>query len=145
MVGGAAAVLLGAPIHTLDLDLVHDRSPANLDRLHAALVDLDACYREHLPATVVRPRMQDLALVGHHLLMTTYGPLDLLGSVGKGRTHDLLIAHVESIELSGIGRVLVLDLPTMIEIKEELGRDKDRIVLPVLRRTLEERRRRECS
>jgi len=34
--------------------------------------------------------------------------------------------------------VKVLDLETLIAIKEELGGEKDRAVLPVLRRTLEE-------
>ena len=34
----------------------------------------------------------------------------------------------------------VLDLETLIALKEELGRDKDRAVLDVLRRTLAEAR-----
>ena len=37
--------------------------------------------------------------------------------------------------------VRVLDLATLIEIKEYLGIEKDRAVLPILRRTLEERNR----
>jgi hypothetical protein len=37
--------------------------------------------------------------------------------------------------------IKVLDLETLIAIKEELGGDKDRAVLPVLRRTLEEKRK----
>jgi hypothetical protein len=37
--------------------------------------------------------------------------------------------------------VRVLDLETLIAIKEELGGEKDRAVLPVLRRTLEEKRK----
>ena len=36
--------------------------------------------------------------------------------------------------------VRVLDLEALIAIKEELGGEKDRAVLPVLRRTLEEQR-----
>ncbi|MGB6942426.1 MAG: hypothetical protein WBE37_08535 [Bryobacteraceae bacterium] len=39
-------------------------------------------------------------------------------------------------------RIRVLDLETIIALKEELGGEKDRAVLPTLRRTLEERRRR---
>lgn len=45
IVGGMAAVLQRAPILTEDLDLVHDRSPENVNRLLAALQDLDAVYR----------------------------------------------------------------------------------------------------
>jgi len=35
----------------------------------------------------------------------------------------------------------VFDLETLIAVKEELGNEKDRAVLPILRRTLEESRR----
>lgn len=37
--------------------------------------------------------------------------------------------------------VKVLDLETLIAIKEHLGGERDRAVLPVLRRTLEEKRK----
>jgi hypothetical protein len=37
-------------------------------------------------------------------------------------------------------RIRVLDLETLIAVKEELGGEKDRAVLPTLRRTLEEKR-----
>jgi hypothetical protein len=36
----------------------------------------------------------------------------------------------------------VLDLETLIAVKEELGGEKDLAMLPILRRTLEESRRR---
>jgi predicted nucleotidyltransferase len=38
-------------------------------------------------------------------------------------------------------RIRVLDLETLIAIKEELGGEKDRAVLPTLRRTLEEKKK----
>lgn len=44
-------------------------------------------------------------------------------------------------EIGDGARNRVLDLETPIAIKEELGGDKDRAMLPVLRRTLEETRR----
>ena len=40
-------------------------------------------------------------------------------------------------ETGGGVQVRVLDLATIIALKEELGGEKDRAVLPVLRRTLE--------
>lgn len=46
VVGGVAAVLSGAPVNTLDTDVLIERSPENLDRLLAALVELDAFYRD---------------------------------------------------------------------------------------------------
>jgi hypothetical protein len=44
VVGGLAAVLGGAPLSTFDLDVVHCRNPANIERLLAALHLLDAVY-----------------------------------------------------------------------------------------------------
>ena len=44
--GGAAAVLHGAPITTEDLDIVHRRSPENVSRLKSLLDELDARVRE---------------------------------------------------------------------------------------------------
>lgn len=38
-------------------------------------------------------------------------------------------------------RVRVLDLPTIIAIKEAIGSEKDLAVLPILRRTLQEQQR----
>ena len=46
VVGGAAAVLHGAPITTEDLDIVHRRSPENVARLKTLLDGLDAYVRE---------------------------------------------------------------------------------------------------
>jgi hypothetical protein len=37
VVGGVAALLEGAPILTLDLDVLIDRAPQNLDRVNAVL------------------------------------------------------------------------------------------------------------
>jgi hypothetical protein len=48
------------------------------------------------------------------------------------------------LDVSPCVRIRVLDLATIIALKEELGGEKDRAVLPVLRQTLEERRRREA-
>ena len=69
--------------------------------------------------------------------MTLYGPLDLLGAIGAGRDYQDLSAHTTELELSPGLRVSVLDLATIIQIKEEVGSEKDLAVLPVLRRTLE--------
>jgi hypothetical protein len=46
IVGGAAAVLHGAPITTEDLDIVHRRTGDNVARLKAALDELGAYVRE---------------------------------------------------------------------------------------------------
>jgi hypothetical protein len=136
VVGGVAAVLAGAPISTFDLDIVHDRSPTNVARLLSALADLDARYRD-LTGRVLRPEARALEGEGHHLLLTRCGPLDVLGNIGLGRSYQDLIA--DSIERPlGQITICVLGLEALIRAKIEAGRDKDRAVLPILRRTLEE-------
>lgn len=142
VVGGACAVLHGVPLQTLDLDIVAERSPANAARLHAALLELEACYREHLPAKVLRPLVKDLSSSGHHLLMTGAGPLDVLGTIGAGRSYADLVANSETVDLGPALVVRILDLPTLIHVKEESPRAKDALGLTILKHTLAERQRR---
>lgn len=137
VVGGVCAVLHGAPVSTFDLDLVYLRTRENLSRLEQALTRMGAVYREQ-PA--VSPSASHVDGPGHHLLMTQYGPLDLLGSTVGGQGYRELVEHTEEISLGEDARVRLLDLPTLIRMKEALGRDRDRAMLPILQRTLQERR-----
>jgi hypothetical protein len=74
--------------------------------------------------------------------MTRFGPLDVLGTIGRGLAYGDLLSHSAEMEIAERLRVRVLDLDTIIAIKEELGGERDRAALPLLRRTLEEIRRR---
>jgi hypothetical protein len=139
VIGGVGASLQGAPLVTFDLDVVHDRSPDNLPRLLSALEELDTIYRD-LGDRRIRPTLSYLASPGHQLLITREGPLDLLGTVSGDRGYVELLPHSRYIRLEDDLQVRVLDLETLIILKEETGRDKDKAVLPILRRTLEEKR-----
>jgi hypothetical protein len=140
VVGGVCAVLHGAPLTTFDLDIVHSRRPENIVRLTAALDSLGAYYRQQ-PERRLKPRRDQLTSAGHHLLMTDAGPLDLLGEIGQGQGfHDLGEQTVE-LEMDRGLRVNILNLETLIEMKERFGRDKDKAALPLLRRTLEEKKK----
>jgi hypothetical protein len=136
VVGGVAAVLGGAPISTFDLDIVHERAPTNVARLLSALTDLDARYRD-LTGRVLRPEARGLEGEGHHLLLTRCGPLDVLGRIGVGRGYQDLIGDSVMRSIGDLS-VCVLGLEALIRSKVEANRDKDRAVLPILRRTLEE-------
>ena len=140
VVGMMAGVLRGAPLLTADLDLVHRRSAENVSRLLAVLTELDATYR-HDPRRL-RPAESHLMSPGHQLLATTYGDLDCLGTVGDGQSYEDLLGRAPALEI-GDGLVArVIDLPTLIELKEKAGRPKDLAALPVLRATLAETLRR---
>jgi hypothetical protein len=140
VVGMMAGVLRGAPVLTADLDLVHRRSAENVSRLLRVLGELDATYR-HDPRRL-RPAESHLMSAGHQLLSTTHGDLDCLGSVGGGQTYEDLLVRAPELDLGEGLFVHVLDLPTLIDLKEKAGRPKDLAALPVLHATLAETRRR---
>lgn len=140
VVGGASAIMHGALAMTQDLDVVHSLAPANIARLVTLLERLDAFVRD--PAVrQLRPQPAHLAAGGQLNLLTTLGPLDLLGRLHDGRGYDELLPHSEVLT-DGDRRVRVVDLPTLIEIKTGAGRAKDRIVVPMLLAVLRERERR---
>lgn len=67
--------------------------------------------------------------------------LNVLGTIARGRDHALLLPYTIGFELDENTRIRLLDLRTLIETKRETGRDKDKLVLPILQRTLEEAER----
>jgi hypothetical protein len=139
VVGGLAAVLNGAPVHTYDVDVVHRRTAENVDRLMPVLEALDAVYRIQ-PERRLRPAKPALLSSGHQNLITKYGPFDLLGTIGNDLGYEeLLPRSVEMLIAEGV-RVRILDLETLIEVKEQLNGEKDRAMLPLLRRTLQRKK-----
>ena len=134
VVGGVGAVLRGAPVTTLGLDIVHNREPVNVDRLLGTLSALGAKYRTH-PHLALSEAI--FLKDGHIRLLTDLGPLDVLGNVGKGFRYADLVSRSSAMDVGGFS-VQVLTLRAIIEIKESVGREKDKAVLPVLRRTFDE-------
>jgi len=89
----------------------------------------------------LKPNASHLASSGHQLLMTRFGPLDILGTIGRSRSYDDLLPYAHELEVGEGLRVRVLNLETLIAVKEEVGGERDLAVLPLMRRTLEEKRR----
>jgi predicted nucleotidyltransferase len=137
VIGGVCAVLHGAPVATFDMDIVHSRVPENTERLKDALIEIGAFYRFHPKR--IEPKARDLQSDGHHLFTTDLGSLDALGTIVDALGYEELLPHTVEMELDQDLRVRILTLEKLIEIKEKTGRDKDRVALPQLRRTLEER------
>ena len=138
VVGGVSAVLQGAPVTTFDLDLVHSRESTNIERLLRALDSLEAIYRAQ-PDRRIKPNAAHLSSPGHQLLLTRFGPLDLLGIIGAGHGYEELLDHTVEMKIGDERIIRVLDLKTLIQTKEEVGGEKDVAVLPVLRQTLNEK------
>ncbi len=136
VVGGISAILRGAPVVTLDLVVVHRRTPENVRRLLAALRSIDARYR-HDPRGLV-PEEEHLLGPGHNLLQTTCGPLDALGAIENGLSWEDLLPDSEEMRVGPDLSVRVLSLRRLVELKVAAGRPKDLAVLPTLRATLVE-------
>lgn len=135
VVGGVAAILEGAPIATLDLDVVYRDDSGNLTRLAAALAELGAIYRD--PAgRRIEPTAERLRDNRVNLLETRLGLLDAMQEIGAGWRHADLVGRSHVLRVGEL-TVRTLDLSAIIESKRVADRDKDRAMLPVLTRTLE--------
>ncbi|MCC6527263.1 MAG: nucleotidyl transferase AbiEii/AbiGii toxin family protein [Polyangiaceae bacterium] len=137
VVGGTAAVLQGAPVFTEDLDIVHRRTPENVERLLAWLVARGAYHRYDLSNRKLPPTREQLLGTGQLNFETTLGKIDTLCELGPGEGYEQILG--DAIDIGGIP---VLGLERLIAVKARANRPKDRATLPVLIATLDERSRR---
>jgi hypothetical protein len=141
VIGAIAAIAQGYPLNTQDLDITPSREPQNVDRLAAALVQLDARLR--IPGNqegVEFPiEASLLGSVDSWTLRTPSGDVDLLFVPAGTSGYDDLRRSALHVELWGHA-VLVATIPDIIRMKEAAGRPKDLASLPALRQTLELRR-----
>ena len=94
-----AGILQGAPVTTVDLDLVHRRSPENVARLLRVLAELEATFL-HDPRGL-RPAESHLVGPGHQLLTTRLGDIDCLGTVDQDRRYEDLLPLTVEMTLGG--------------------------------------------
>lgn len=140
VVGGFAAIMLGVPVFTHDVDIVHRRTDANVDLLLAWLLRHAAYNRLDLAHRKLAPSRDALLGKGHLNLELDLGPLDVLRTLDEGHGYDELLEHTVSFDRAGTS-LRVLDLPRLIQAKSSANRPKDRAVLPLLIATLDERNR----
>lgn len=134
LVGGLAAVVQGAPVMTMDVDIVHKLSSENISKLFLFLKSIDAIYRRPDDKIIV-PKKENISGMGHNLFSTRLGPLDVLAFIEQEKTYEDLIEDSVEIEFRGY-KINVLDIKKIIELKKESNNPKDRQRLPVLEETL---------
>ena len=134
LVGGLAAVVQGAPVTTLDVDIVHNRSPENIAKLLSFLKSINAFHRRP-DDKVIEPKEGDISGLGHALFTTRLGPLDVLAVIEEGRAYGDLLEHTVEIEFRN-HTIRVLDLKMLIQLKRTSADSKDMQRLPVLEETL---------
>ena len=134
LVGGLAAVVQGAPVTTMDVDIVHNRSSENISKLIVFLKSVDATYRRP-DDKVIGPDEEDISGMGHFLFTTRFGPLDVLAFIEQGKAYEDLLEHTVEIEFRG-HIIRVLNLKTLVELKKASRDPKDKQRLIVLEETL---------
>lgn len=121
IVGLSAAALQGAPVVTQDVDLwFRDLDDPNLPKA------LDAVDGILIPSLGLNPPM----LTGESVKL-----FDIVVNMHGLDSFDREIANAETIYIEGVG-IKVLPLARIIKSKETLGREKDHIVMKVLKDAL---------
>ena len=134
LVGGLAAVVQGAPVTTMDVDIVHNQSPENIAKLLAFLRSIGAFHRRP-DDKLIEPQEGDISGMGHALFTTRLGPIDVLAAIEEGRAYGDLLEHTVAIGFRN-HTIRVLDLKMLIQLKRASTNLKDKQRLPVLEETL---------
>ena len=124
LIGGLAAVTHGASVVTQDVDICPARDPDNLERLAAALREVNAHLRGADPGLPFRLDARTLAAGDSFTFTTDVGWLDILGTPAGTAGYDDLARTAPALELFG-HRVLVADVDDLIRMKRAAGRPKD--------------------
>ena len=136
-IGGWAAGLHGSPFATRDVDITPDPSSENLERLSAALKDMEARVRAQGVEDGL-PFAHDavsLAAVVVWNLTTKYGDFDISFVPSGTRGWDDLREDATDMHVHGV-TITVASLADIVRSKQAANRPKDQRVLPVLREIL---------
>lgn len=138
VIGGFSLAAHGIVRGTKDVDVVPDPDPANLSRLAAALVDLEAevlLADDFDPAELgIRPDADGLALGGNWVLRTRLGRLDVMQHVAGVRSYEMLQRHAVTYDLPGAGTIRFAGLDDLIAMKSAAGRPQDELDVANLER-----------
>ncbi|MEP6551234.1 MAG: hypothetical protein ABJB95_08620 [Gemmatimonadales bacterium] len=138
LIGALAARLHGFPRLTADADITPATDKRNLERLAAALDDLDAkVYTESVPEGLTFDRSAAaLERAAIWNLVTSAGRLDIAFTPSGTKGYDDLAEEAERFEAFGV-HFLAASLDDIIRSKEATGRAKDEddvVILRALRR-----------
>ena len=124
LIGGVAAWAHGSSRATVDLDVVYERSEANLKRIADALASIHPYLRGAPPGLPFRLDLQTLKNGLNFTLTTDLGSLDLLGEIAGGGGYENLLPH-SSVMTMLDASCRCLNLDKLIEVKRAAGRPKD--------------------
>jgi hypothetical protein len=132
IVGGFAAILHGSTLVTRDLDICAVLSHTDVAKLRDALRDLNPLHRLTSSKLSFLTTPDPGVDVKNLYLETELGTVDVLSSIlGVG---DFRRVRAASVEIELFGRhCRVISIDDLIQAKEALSRDKDRLAAKELR------------
>jgi hypothetical protein len=140
VVGGLAVAAHGFARATKDIDICPEPSDDNLQRLAAALVELEATpigLDEFEGEFDLEPDLGGLKMGGNWTLMTRHGRLDVMqvfsldGADDEG-TYETLASHTVERNLLG-HRVRFCSYDDLLRMKRAAGRPQDKVDLETLK------------
>lgn len=126
VIGGVAVVIQASPRFTRDLDISYATDTANLERLGALLVSLDARHRGVEDDVPFTPDARTLRHTQLLTLTTRDGDLDLLVDPPGSPGYAALRRRADVVDLDG-DSVPIASLEDLIEMKRAAGRPQDEI------------------
>ena len=115
----------------MDVDIVHNQSDENITRLLNFLKSVAAIFRRP-DDKIIRPDKDDFTGIGHVLLATRLGPLDVLSVIEEGNGYEDLLDYTVEVEFKGRS-VRVLSLEKIIDLKERSTDPMIKRHLPILK------------
>lgn len=132
LIGNAAAAIHGAPVTTVDFDFMFRSTPGNIDKLKRFAKEMDA--------VVLRPFYPVSALF--RVMNDDRGlQVDFMPAIHGVKSFNALRSRAQLVSI-GPRSLWVADLTDIIASKRAAGRSRDRAVLEILEKTLDEKRRR---
>ncbi len=139
LVGALAARLHGFPRFTADADITPESSPENIERLAAALRELNArVFTDAVPEGLAfdcSPAMLSRSLLWN--LVTDAGRVDLVFKPAGSKGFDELRAHAVAFDINGTP-LYAATLRDILRLKQASDRPQDRQDVIVIREMLGE-------
>ena len=132
MVGNAAAAMHGAPVTTLDIDFMFRKTPRNMRKLKIVAKELDAqILKPYYPISSLYRVIND----------DTGMQLDFMSVLHGIKSFENLRSDAVEVDFDGY-KLKLARLEKIIKSKKALGRPKDRAVIYILEKTLDEKQKR---
>ena len=132
MIGNAAAAMHGAPVTTLDIDFMFRKTPSNMRKLKIVAKELDAqILKPYYPISSLYRVIND----------NTGMQLDFMSVLHGIKSFENLRSDAVEVDFDGY-KLKLARLEKIIKSKKALGRPKDRAVIEILEKTLDEKQKR---